>query len=150
MNPREDRLERLWQATRPATPSAAVWDDVWASVVGELDRDEPKPLTLAIPSEPAPRRRWAAVALVLLSQAAAAAIAVGLALHGRGPAPDVREVSQRVTAVVHVEEGRLVLIRPDVDVVQVAEFPADAGIDPWYLLLNRLEYLAAPAVAMSE
>ncbi|WP_165071210.1 hypothetical protein [Paludisphaera rhizosphaerae] len=150
MNPQDDRLERLWQATRPAAPSAAAWDDVWASVTRELDRPEAKPLTLAMPVVPAPRGRWAAVALVLLSQAAAAAIAVGLALHGRGPIPDARQVSQRVTSTVHIEEGQLVLIRPDLDALQVADLSREGGVDPWHLLLNRLEYLAAPAVAMSE
>jgi hypothetical protein len=117
----------------------------------ELDQAEAaSPLTLAMPLAPAPRRRWAAVALVLLSQAAAAAVAVGLALHDRGQAPDVREVSRRVTAAVRVEEGQLVLIRPDVDAVQVADLAADADVDPWHILFNRLEYLAAPVVVMSE
>lgn len=150
MNPQDDRLERLWQATRPTPPSASAWEGVWASVTKELDQAEATPLTLAMPVAPAPRRRWAAVALVLLSQAAAATIAVGLALHGRGPVPDAREVSRRVTAAVRVEEGQLVVIRPDIDAVQVANLAADAGVDPWYLLFNRLEYLAAPVVAMSE
>ncbi|WP_337176134.1 hypothetical protein [Paludisphaera sp.] len=129
-------LDRLWQATRPPTPSAEAWDRVWAGVAGRIDEPEPAP---AVSS---PRRRWAAAALVLLAQAAAVLMAVGVARYAPAPTPPVR-----------VEEGRLVLIRGDVDAVQVADLAphlGGEGVDAWYLVHNYFESAAGPFVAMAE
>lgn len=129
-------LDRLWEATRPPSPSAEAWDRAWASVADRID--EPAPKTLAMP----PRRRWAVAALVLLAQAAAVLIAVRVAREA--PTPE---------APVRIEEGQLVLIRGDADAVQVADLAprlGSAGVDAWYLVHNHFESSAVPFVAMAE
>jgi len=155
--PSDDRLERLWNATRPDTPSAEVWDRAWTEVVGRLDdpaaTDHP-PLTLAVPS-PRPRR-WAVAGLVLFAQAAAVLLAVGLAMRDAAkpePGAGAGASSQTNTAIVRIEEGQLVLIRSDADALQVADLSPDvgpAGVDAWYLVYNLLESMAGPVIAMSE
>jgi hypothetical protein len=108
-----------------------------------------------MPPAPAPSRgrRWAAIGLVLAAQAAAILLAVGIGMRGEGPAPDAGLVSRTATAVVRIEEGQLVLIRSDADVVQTTDLSAQAGqagVDAWYLVFNLLESMAGPVVAMSR
>ncbi len=128
-------LDRLWEATRPAPPSAEAWDRVWAGIVERID----EPVPMVAPS----RGRWAAVGLVLLAQAAAVLLAVGVGRHAPAPPPPI-----------HVEEGRLVLIRGAADAVEVADLTprlGSAGVDAWYLVHNYFESAAAgPFVAMAE
>ena len=88
-----DRLDRLWLATRPSAPSAALLDTLWASAARDLDRIEAsrsagvaRRETLTFPNR---RRRliWTGIAL---AQAAVILIGVGIALTRRGnpePAP---------------------------------------------------------------
>jgi len=107
-----------------------------------------------MPTTSPPRfRRWAAVGLVLAAQAAAVLLAVGLAFRPDGPASDAPLISRKETAVVHIEEGQLVLIRSEADAVQATDLTPQAGpagVDAWYLVYNRLESMAGPVVAMSE
>jgi hypothetical protein len=107
---RAEGLDRLWDATRPAGPSAEAWDAVWARIATTLPCPAPAeemPTAVASPSRngvapkilvhpgsvpagPRPRgRTWrfAAVALVGLAQAAAILIALGLAWRTQ-PHPD--------------------------------------------------------------
>ncbi|MHB1560985.1 MAG: hypothetical protein ACYC61_26320 [Isosphaeraceae bacterium] len=107
-----ERLDRLWEATRPAEPSAEAWDTVWSGISAALDRpgvtpgvgaaagatSRPQPVRVLAPGEPgevrahprhrprtaAPRWSLGAVALVGLAQAAAILVAFGLAWQ---PAP---------------------------------------------------------------
>ncbi|MDG3007407.1 hypothetical protein [Paludisphaera mucosa] len=145
-------LDRLWEATRPPAPPAEAWDRVWASL-SRLD-DEPaahaRPLTLVMP--PPRAGRWAAAGLVLIAQAAAILLAVGITLRN-GSRPDADDVSRTATAVVRIEEGQLVLIRSNADVLQTTDLSPQAGpagVDAWYLVYNLLESMAGPVVAMSE
>ncbi|AMV35966.1 hypothetical protein [Planctomyces sp. SH-PL62] len=156
-NRESDRLERLWRATRPPAPSAEAWDRVWTAVNAAVDEsaaigDRPHVPTLVM-AKPAPSRarRWAAIGVVLAAQAAAILIAVGIALREEASQPD--GVSHTATAVVHIDEGQLVLIRSDADAVQTTDLTAQAGpagVDAWYLVFNLLESMAGPVVAMSE
>ncbi len=116
---RAEGLDRLWEATRPAEPSAEAWDAVWAQIAPTLPgraaaRHEEAPAggvtpsrngsgprflahpaaaSVAAPAGPRVRgRSWraaAAVALVGLAQAAAILVALGLAWRPV-PRPDVR------------------------------------------------------------
>ncbi|OJW20659.1 MAG: hypothetical protein BGO49_03510 [Planctomycetales bacterium 71-10] len=129
-------LDRLWEATRPPSPSAEAWDRAWAGVAGRID--EPEPRTIAAPS----RRRWAVAGLILLAQAAAVLLAVGASRFAAAPAAPVR-----------IEEGQLVLIRGDGDAAQVADLSprlGSEGVDAWYLVHNFFESAAGPFVAMAE
>lgn len=151
------RLDRLWEATRPETPSARDWDRVWAAVSAELDQPAEADVETNNPAIiPAPRRGWAAVGLILVAQAAAVLLALGLTW-GRfeaNPGAEGADASPKLaTAVVRVEEGQLVLIRTDADEIQITDLTDDegsGGVDAWYLVYNLLESLANPVVAMSE
>jgi len=147
------RLDRLWEATRPEPPSTSDWDRIWATVSAELDQpaeaDQPAIL-------PTPRRSWAAVGLIVVAQAAAVLLALGLSwgrLDDAAPDESASAPPTLATAAVRVEEGQLVLIRSDADVVQITDLTVDGGpdgVDAWYLVYNLLESLANPVVAMSE
>ena len=150
--PSDDRLERLWDATRPEPPSAEAWDRAWAEVAARLD-DPAAPEASGPVILPTPRRRWGGVALVLAAQAAAVLLAVSLALPRPAPAPEPEALSRTQTAVVRIEEGELVLIRSDADALRVIDLTPDAGpsgVDAWYLVYNLLESMAGPVVAMSQ
>ncbi len=97
-----DRLDRLWEATRPAEPSAEAWDAVWSGISAALDGPSAAvagPQAVPAFAEPGdradtrprsrPARRWrlGAIALVGLAQAAAILIAIGLAWQPT-PRPD--------------------------------------------------------------
>lgn len=146
------RLDRLWEATRPETPSARDWDRVWAAVSAELDQPAETGQTI-----PMARRGWAAVGLILVAQAAAILLALGLTWGRLGfdAQPDhvVEAPPKAPAAVVRVEEGQLVLIRTNADEVQITDLSdgeGSGGVDAWYLVYNLLESLANPVVAMSE
>lgn len=103
---RAEGLDRLWEATRPAEPSPAAWDAVWAKIAGSLADPSARPGVIPgverAPSRngeaarvlvhPGPRPvgrglRLAAIALVGLAQAAAILLALGLAWQSE-PRPD--------------------------------------------------------------
>jgi hypothetical protein len=113
---RADRLDQLWEATRPAEPSPEAWDSVWANIAGALpcpataQREDavasgPRPslngggVKVLIPTAPqlapstpgaGPRRRtrpWRLAAVALVGLAQAAAILVALGLALQAP-PD--------------------------------------------------------------
>jgi hypothetical protein len=113
---RADRLDQLWEATRPPEPSPEAWDSVWANIAGALPcpakahREDavasgPRPslngggVKVLIPTAPqlapstpgaGPRRRtrpWRLAAVALVGLAQAAAILVALGLALQAP-PD--------------------------------------------------------------
>jgi hypothetical protein len=113
---RADRLDQLWEATRPTEPSPEAWDSVWANIAGALPcpatahREDavasgPRPslngggVKVLIPTAPqlapstpgaGPRRRtrpWRLAAVALVGLAQAAAILVALGLALQAP-PD--------------------------------------------------------------
>jgi hypothetical protein len=89
------RFDRVWAQTRPAEPSPAAWERLWAVVAG----DAPSTIPLVRPDH---RRRWVVpvLSVALAAQAAAMLIAVGILLqrNGIGAAGPV----QRVVEVVPV------------------------------------------------
>jgi hypothetical protein len=109
---RAARFDRLWEATRPTPPSAAVRDALWANVAHALDAG-PSP-------EPSPAwwvgRAWS---LRVVAAAAAVLVAVLLVARDREPArPGVRQVAQEppvpitVTHVV-LEAGDVAVLHAD-------------------------------------
>jgi len=84
------RLDRVWEATRPAKPSPASLDALWASASLELDRLEsarrpgaPSRADRVIPI----RRRRRFLAGLVLAQAAVILIGVGITLTRRADRP---------------------------------------------------------------
>jgi hypothetical protein len=172
------RLDRLWEATRPAEPSARAWDRLWSSVTAELDRPSRPTLdgrrsvragalaSPALPAAPGRRRFWrglAAVGIVGLAQAAALLIAVGVAWREdtRTPLPSqpakiaaaAQNSQPNLGSVIDVEEGEVVLIRDDGKRVRVDDLAAQDpsnGVDEWYLFFNVLEPMARSVMAMAE
>jgi hypothetical protein len=150
-----DRLDALWDATRPAEPSAEAWDRVWASVSDGLDRLQGPSAPASAPPRregvivhrpsPSPsrgRRVLVATSLIGLAQAAAILLAVGLSWGGPEPRPSLR-----------IEEGQLVLIRADADKVEAIDLTGRlgaGGVDAWYLAYNLFEGTTGPGVVMSE
>ncbi|APW61450.1 hypothetical protein [Paludisphaera borealis] len=161
-----DRLDALWEATRPVEPSAQAWDRVWASVADDLDRLPASTAQVVAatgreglfvhPPSPILARRplavGAAAAAVVLAQAAAILLAVGLSWYGADREPAAPSQPQVATGEVRIEEGQFVLIRSNADTVQAIDLSAQlgtGGVDAWYLVYNLLESMTNP-LAMSE
>jgi len=171
-------FDRLWDATRPAGPSAAAWDHLWSSITAQLDQPAAtavngirSPHAPVLPPTVSPAfsgsgRFWrglAAVGIVGLAQAAALLIGIGLAWRGSGKSPslpraiDVPVIAQNhppnLNSVIDVEEGEVPLIHLDGNKVRVDDLAAQDssnGVDEYYLLLNVLEPMARSVVAMAE
>jgi len=99
---RAARLDRLWEATRPAEPAPEVWHNLWSQIAHSLDNSKPQPVVSpppaalrngstnaseikfdVKPTEQSPSRSfrsrpWARVSIVSLSRAAAVLLIVGL------------------------------------------------------------------------
>jgi len=78
---RDAKLNRLWEVTSPAAPSADAWDQVWARASESLDR-QPDVDVLPMPAS-APQFGRRAIWIFGIAQAAAAAVILILVL---GPA----------------------------------------------------------------
>lgn len=91
-----EQLQRVWDLTRPAEPSAEAFDSLWANVVSAVDSGQPA--TIAIQAA-RPWRRWGVVAMVT-AQAAALLLAAGSALrtHPREVRPPAEPVSVAVAS----------------------------------------------------
>lgn len=157
------RLDALWEATRPAEPSAQAWDRVWVSVADDLDR-------LSAPTAPARRegvivhrpspvfsRRplavGAAAATVVLAQAAAILLAFGLSWLGTDRTTETPGQPQVATAEVRIEGGQLVLIRSNADAVQAIDLSAQlgaGGVDSWYVFYNGMESMMTTPALVSR
>jgi hypothetical protein len=141
---RAQRLEKLWDTTRPAEPLPQTWDVVWSSVNAHLDQpnaverngsglhlaDFPRALPERRESSepafaPSRTRRWrglAAAGMIGLAQAAALLLAVGVSWHVPVKAPEAWPGLPEAKADVEVGEGQVVVIRsegPKVDVVDL-------------------------------
>ncbi len=145
-----ERLDRLWEATRPAEPSAEAWDSVWSGISAALDRPSatpgasPRPQPVLVPAigemdgvrahpRHRPRtagRRWGlgAIALVGLAQAAAILVAFGLAWQP-APRPDGPDGGAGSAPKVAANPGAPTPIRVDGPV------RVDAEIDEGYLVV---------------
>ncbi len=143
------RLDRLWEATRPAEPAGGNWESTWAGVSRALDRastPDSAPLRLVA------SRSWRRSTLVAfgLAQAAAILIAVGVFSRpdGDGPGAPAELVK------VDIPFGRRVLIRYDLPTVEVVELPDDenlGGVDSNYAMFNDIEAMAfGDAMALGE
>jgi hypothetical protein len=141
---RTQRLEKLWDTTRPAEPSPQAWDTLWSTVSAHLDqpiaaernghalhiaesprsmperRESPEPVL-----SPSRTRRWrglAAFGLVGLAQAAALLLAIGLSWHSPVKVPDA--LPGFAVAKVDVGEGQVVVIRSEGSKVDVVDLTA--------------------------
>jgi len=145
-----DRLDALWDATRPVGPSAEAWERVWTSVSDGLDRrqgpEAPARSAEVVVHQPSPtgrgRRALVAASLIGLAQAAAILLAVGAGWGEAERRPSLR-----------IEEGQLVLIRTDAEKVEAIDLSGRlgvGGVDAWYVAYNNFEGSTQPVVAMSE
>jgi hypothetical protein len=141
---RAQKLERLWDTTRPAEPSPSAWDAVWTSVSAHLDQPiavernshgshlagfpgaMPEHPTSSVPAlSPSRTRRWrglAAVGMVGLAQAAALLLAIGLSWHVPVKVPDA--LPGLAEEKVEVGEGQKVVIRSEGSKVDVVDLTA--------------------------
>jgi hypothetical protein len=160
-----ERLNRAWEATRPAEPPASAFDALWARVSRAADAPAARPAIVAMPRRPAWR-------LALLGLAAAAALLLAmptLPWFGRydrhATAATLSELTgwkQGDTIAVldkdhEVEEGRTLVLCLNLDDqlkdVMVADFRADLEEGPSdavtvasnYELFNGIESLASMA-----
>jgi hypothetical protein len=148
---RAQRLEKLWDATRPAEPSPQAWDALWSTVSAHLDQpvaverngngvhlaefprampDLPKSPEPAL--SPSRTRRWrslVAFGMVGLAQAAALLVAVGLSWHVPVKTPDSLPALAEVK--VEVGEGQKVLICSEGSKVDVVDLTALETAQPF-------------------
>ena len=154
------KLDRLWDATRPAEPCPEAWDQVWSSVSARLDEAEAtvsriEGKSYRVSAHARPWRGFAVVGVIGLAQAAAILLAMSLSWTGPArKAPSLAPAGPEpvVESVVDVPEGQVVYIRsdgPDVNVIDVTALEAANGEDPWFVFFNRVES-ASTMVAMSE
>ncbi len=133
------RLDRLWEATRPAEPAGS-WEMTWAGVSRALDR-APTPESETLRPDFSSSRPWRRSTLVAfgLAQAAAILIAVGfLSRHDEARVP-----AELVT--IEIPYGQPVLIRCDLPTFEVIELPDDENlgvVDSNFDMLNDMEGMA--------
>ena len=133
------RLDRLWEATRPAEPAGESWEWTWADVCRALDRAstlDPAPLSLA------PTRPWRRSTLVAFGLAQAAAILIAVGIFSR---PD-RPAAPPELVEVDIPYGRPVLIRCDLPRLEVVELPGDENlgvVDSNFDMFNDIEAMAS-------
>jgi hypothetical protein len=149
---RAERFDRLWEATRPAEPSAEAVDAMWARLCHALD--EAPALPSAHPASVRARWSWA-IALVGLAQAAAVLLAVWLAAFPRTPeiakAPEPSQSAPAEIALadepIDIEAGQVVFIRIEdgkgsVVLPAFESLVANDSVDPGYDVLNAVEGMA--------
>jgi hypothetical protein len=168
-------LDRIWEATRPAEPSAAAWERVWGHVTAGLRQS---PATIPMPrTSRGTRGPWAWIALASVAQAAAVLVAGGIYLQTQGTdsqsvAPEVAvatppplpvlefELKEGQTLIVEVGEraDRLVIEPTLVDTasLMVADLE-DAPPDPYtdaiafsMDILNVMEAIDEPATVVDS
>jgi len=147
---RDAALSRFWDATRPAEPTGAAWDALWARVSDGLDRRAATPEPAVFAAEPpAPRWRRFAVRGMVAAQAAALLAAAGLGLTYRAPSPAlVTGPLARVGVVrsqVEIDFGEDVLIREDGTKVLTVALRTDDrpnALDGNFAMLNAVEAMA--------
>lgn len=169
---RAERLDRLWDATRPTEPTPAAWNVVWSNIAEGLAARETHPASttpatpIVIPARrPAPGRWIAAVALVGLAQAAAILVALGLAWRAPSDSPESRlaesdrsirteptaiRSAHPVDPVVDIEAGGLMVIRFDRKSSRLEDrTPAEmnVGADIGMEMTNAMESIATPQMA---
>jgi hypothetical protein len=149
---REARFDRVWEMTRPAEPSDAVWEGLWANVTESFERSATPARALEHPVRLAARPwRRVAFAAFALAQAAAILIAVfALSRPHERPALHVARVTPTPpppSAEVVIDEGQFVIIRADrqglrtVDLAQ-QEASSSNTVDANFVMFNALEAMA--------
>ena len=134
------RLDRLWDATRPAPPPGA-FASLWAGVEGAAE-SAPRPAMPRARVRPGLVLRWGSIA------AAASLLVAALAWHPREaqvakvqPAPPPPVVRK-----VNIDEGQIAVIpvdRREVVTFVAAENPASDEVAPDFDALNEFEAMAA-------
>jgi hypothetical protein len=155
---RAAQFDRLWEATSPASPSAAAWAGVWTKVAVQLDASTPARMDTLSASMPSTKGSVARVDVPVgrsqVSSRYRARIAGALAIVGLAQVAAVLLVMSLLSwraAHVEIEEGHQVVIRFEGSTAKVVDrTPAGAswGVDDWYVMLNVAESLPNSVVAM--
>jgi hypothetical protein len=141
------RLDRLWEATRPESPSPSSWDAAWARIDEAIAVPEPSASPRVAGRLPMgmPMRLAAGFALTAAAAAALLVLSPGLPEPGPStasrPADSIRrdfDVPVGHTVLFHVDSGERV-------VIQVSEPTSDADLtffDNAEAGLNAVDYFA--------
>ena len=132
---RDAALRRIWEATRPAPPSDAAWETVWANVTESLER---------APLVAVPRRRRRLVVFGL-AQAAAVLIAVLVLSRHRDAGPEIARNTATSNATVDIEEGQFIVIHadgPEIRTESLALQESSNSVDVNLDFFNTIEPLA--------
>ncbi len=154
------RLDRIWEATRPAPLPDAAWDRIWSNVAATLDQP-----TTSSRRTPAARRLWLRPAMLGLVLSSAAAILLGfvtlLQTTGRPvskPAIERSDASLVALAPAAVptvefdlEQDQVALISLDKQTVRdLAPSENPNSVDSFFTMLNQLESAAPNEVLASR
>lgn len=132
-----DRLDRLWDATRPPLPTPGSFDAVWTEVARAADAAP------ALPSRRPHAFRPRTIAAAVLAQAAALLVAA-LVLQDH-PAPQQPEIPiAQVPKMVEIAEGQIAIISVDGrDADTFVDASTEGTIAPDLDLLNEFEAMAS-------
>ena len=175
---RAEKLDRLWDMTRPADPGSEAWGTLWTSVNAAIDSPDSKqalrPWRVQGPKRATGEtthrsskdaRFWrglAVVGTIVLAQAAAIILVFGVAWHHPAE-PDRVPVAPpgfglmpgtvaNLESVIDVEDGQVVYIRSEGSSISKLDLTAlelPNGEDPWYVFFGRMES-GPTVVAMTE
>ncbi len=140
---RASDLDRIWEATRPAEPSADALDALWAHASAALDaRTAPATLRFEAPGRP---RRRAALAFALAS---AAAVLFAASALFRDRAPDAPKVADNQVASppVRATAPPPSVVKVNVDVDQIAIVRIGEG-GPRVEILDETPLFASSSLA---
>jgi hypothetical protein len=149
------RLDRLWEATRPDEPPAAVWEAVWSRVTEAADAPPAPPLRPVSPAHP---WRRAAIAAMVIAQAAAILLGAMLLLRQGGsqvqlakqvpppsPLPEAVVSAAIPLNKVDIDFNQTVCIqsnRREVRVLRVEPEENSNSVDSSFVMLGILEAMA--------
>ena len=158
---RSARLDRAWEATRPAEPSPERLDALWLAASAAIEAGALASPILRLEGRPAPRtrRRWAIGAAVIgLAQAAAILVAALLPERpdANKPAPELiarnlpaspKAVARSAPSSITVDVDQLAVVRidaGDLDLIDNAPTGNQITVGNSFLAFSGVESLATP------
>ena len=125
------RLDRLWEATRPAPPSSAAWDASWAQIEQSLAAPEPE-IPISVPFRaPMSARTIAGRLPIRLAAGFALSAAAALLVFLNLPEPAAPTLVQAgaIEGDFEVPVGQTVLYHVDSDEIEVIQAQPPASSD---------------------